>query len=170
MLNPIKTFCNMVQSGDSIPLFIVILVISVTICFIITYKNPPLVRDWCYEPIVPIPKSLQQNPIVRKWFDLTRGPHYGAKHDRSFKWKDYFTQPLPKMKYDMLFSGWAFAHFVEFFLLAFLCPKLAPISLMLGIVWEAGEALMQEHCVLDVFWNMCGCLFGLLVRSFVLPY
>lgn len=161
-------FSTHVQLGNSWILFAVVLVVSLVVCYFATFRDSQF-REWFYEPIISVPKHLQKDPFVVEWFQTTRGPYYGTKHKRSFQWQDYFTKPLPKMKTNTLFSGWALAHFVEHFFLAFLCPKFAPISLLLGVGWEVAESVMNEHCLLDIFWNLCGCIAGLFMRKMLLP-
>lgn len=160
------------HTGDSWIFFVAILVVSILVMVFLGKMNK-IVIDWTYEPIVAIPEKYQKNPLVQKWFEITRGFNYDVQLDKS-KGETLgkcHTDPTPhtKTRTDFLVSGWGFAHFLQHFGIAFLCPKLVPVSCMIGIAWEIIETYYNMHCALDIVWNLCGSLCGLLFRSFIFP-
>jgi hypothetical protein len=173
LLNRLWTgFCNRIFRGDSVWIFVVVIVVSALLLWFLTAQKT-MVREWAYEPIILVPKEIQQIPFVRQWFQATRGGYYVTIQKEGESTTDAlknFTK-LPKKKppSHVLFSGWAFLHCLQHFLLAFLCPKLVYVNVIYGIGWEILEALFHSHCTLDIFWNMCGTLLGLLFRQILFP-
>ncbi len=157
-----------IKKGDSWLLLIALLVIALLGCvFLGLTKN--MVADWGYEPIVPVPPAYQNVPLVKKWFDLTRGVNYEVRLEKGESLQKYQQSSSVKRdaRKDFLVSGYGFTHFLLHFFIALLCPKLVPAACMIGIGWEILESYWHMHCVLDVVWNICGSLCGLLVRSLV---
>lgn len=162
------------DSGDSWLIFGLILGVSAILLFIFLCKGKGnIVGDWTFEPIIEVSKKRQQHPFVQTWFNWTRGYHYVNRIDvnESKKTlletvKDTLKGPTKSAKVEMgsLLTGWAFAHALQHFLIAFLCPKLAYVSFLYGILWEILESANASHDVLDIFWNMCGCVLGLIIR------
>ncbi len=160
-------FLIQIQSGNSWILIIVVMIISVIGLLIFAFKRN-ILSDWAYESIIPIPKKYQQIPIVREWFQTTRGFRYTTKGENLHDLYKGLKTPQ-EIEMGCLFSGWAFVHCLQHFMIAFLCPKLVHFSFIYGIAWEVFESINSSHCVLDIFWNMSGCILGLLIRMFVFP-
>ena len=166
-------FCSNIARGNSWLLFGVILGISGIICGLLClWMKQNILVEWAYEPIIETPKDLQQTPFVKAWFTLTRGFGYVTRSKQGTKTLDAMKEsmhgPILEPSMAPLFSGWAFIHALQHFFIAFVCPKLVYMSFIYGIVWEVFEATMNCHCVLDIFWNMCGCILGILCRSLLL--
>lgn len=168
MIHVFDRFLELIQSGNSILLYVLVLVVALIIVGVNMFKNS-LLKEWSYESIVAVPSAFQRLPLVQKWFDATRGLHYATVPDHKLSVKEFLNAPLPThANRDNLFSGWAFCHFFEHFILAFLCPKLVYLNFIIGIGWEIIESVVHAHDILDIFWNMCGTVMGLLVRAVVL--
>lgn len=167
-------FINKLQeafdSGNSWTIIAVIFIISIVILVYLMYRHDFL-SQWAYESVVPIPKKIQHVPFVQKWFEITRGFNYDMHHEEKKNVWDYMLPPTSKSKTrsDCLISGFAFMHMLQHFCIAFFCPKLIPWSFVYGVAWEMVEVITHMHCALDIFWNTCGCLLGLLLRSILFP-
>ncbi len=168
MKSLLNQFTGLVQKGDSWILIIILFVVSAIICWAMCCK-PSIFSDWAYEPILEVPKKYRNLPIVKTFFEVSRGCHYSTKLYGTHSVSDVMNRPTEPVKKDLLFSGWAFIHCFQHFLIAFLCPKLAWVSFIYGVTWELIESSGSGHDTLDIFWNMCGCLLGLLTRAILYP-
>lgn len=167
-MNILHAFTNQFNGGQSWIFVVIIFVVSILVCYAMCYRRN-IISDWAFEPIVAIPKPLQKTPIVKTWFNLTRGHNYVTKLSKDQNAISLINAPATPVKMDALFSGWAFTHALQHFMIAFMCPKLAFVSFLAGIGWEILESVNHSHCALDILWNMCGCLLGLLVRTVLFP-
>lgn len=170
-MNIVRKIQEVFDAGNSWEFTVVIFAVSILILIYFMYKDD-IFSQWGYEPIVKVPKNIQKLPIVQKWFNLTRGYKYDMHHEESKPFLDYFKPPTAESNSstDCLLSGFAFLHMCQHFCLAFFCPIFVPWSFAYGIAWEIFEMLTHMHCTLDIFWNMCGCLLGLLLRSILFPF
>lgn len=163
----LKQFVKHVYSGNSWVLILIIMIISL-VCLAIFGLTRNIVGDWAFETIVPIPKKYQDIQVVREWFSATRGFRYMERGEHIHDLFKKVEHPR-QIEISCLFSGWAFIHTFQHFMIAFLCPKLVYFSFVYGIAWELIESINSSHCTLDIVWNMCGCILGLLVRALVFP-
>jgi hypothetical protein len=164
----LDVFCAHVDKGNSVILFIIILVLSVFAVFACAYDKS-ILKEWLYEPLISIPTKLQ-TPELRQWFHMTRGGYYVAVQKGDQSAKEFFDQCRKQPKTTnthALFTGWAFTHFALYVLIGLMCPKLIPFAVIMGIFWEIAESYVHAHCALDIFWNLCGCLVGLFLRGLV---
>ena len=165
-------FTSHVVSGNSWVLLIIILIVAGLLCQWICMKHN-MFGEWAFEPIVTVPKNVRQSPFVKTWFRLTRGFHYVTKPEEGKSTMDALQDamhgPPRKTNTSILFSGWAFTHFLLHFCIAFFCPKLVYFSFIFGVAWEMAESVTNAHCALDILWNLLGALTGLLCRGAFFP-
>lgn len=165
----LEGFSHRVHSGDSWLVLGSLLVVCFILVFCLSCRRS-IFSDWAFEPLVKIPNRVEKLPLIQKWFRLTRGYHYGTQLDEKTNPLDTFKGPVKgaKIVTNCFFSGWAFLHCFMHFLMAFLCPKLAYISFICGVLWEIIESSNSSHDALDIMWNTSGCLLGLLTRSILI--
>jgi len=156
------------DQGYSWLLLIVTFIVSAIICAFCCIKKENIVAEWSYEPMVEIPEHMREQPVIRDTFATLRGLYYDQRLPNL---KDYLKSPDPNMPYKakMLASGFAFAHFLQHFCIAFFCPKLIAVSFIFSVSWEIFESVFNMHCTLDILWNLLGCLTGLLFRWIFCP-
>ena len=164
----LDAFQSKFDGGNSWTLMILIFVISLVLCVYCVMNKTNILAEWTYEPIVEVPRSIRNRPVIQNLFGMLRGNYYDVKPPNSM---DYLKEVNPTFGASnrTLFSGFAFFHFLQHFCIAFFCPKLIAVSFIFSISWELFETAFNVHCVLDILWNLLGCLLGLLCRWIFCP-
>ena len=167
-MNVLHHLSSAFESGNSW-IFPVLLMVITVLMLIYFYYKKNIFSDWAYETLLPVPKSLQMSPVLKKWFELTRGVHYDIR-DHKQPMSYYLKIPnRPKTRSDCLMSGFAFLHVMLHFCLTFFCPRIAPWTFICSIVWEIIESVVHAHCTIDIVWNTLGCVMGLVARQHLFP-
>lgn len=144
------------DSGKSVRLFIIILVISIIVAAVVHQCGNPAKQCWY--------RSDNVNPL-HEW----RGKDYFALDLRdgdSSEDQEEFRCTAQKC----IVTLWNLMHMIMWVIIGFVAPKLIGPFILLGIVWELFEYISMDcHCVMDVGWNIVGLAIGVGLRQALFP-
>lgn len=86
------------------------------------------------------------------------------------KYSPTLTSPTDCKAEACIFSGWHLLHFIQYAILAFLCPERIELLLSVGLLFEIVEYVLY-HCesLLDLFYNTSGVAVGVILRYVLWP-
>lgn len=152
---------SQIKGGQSYSLIFLILFVSATMVLIFTkYRHVGhSIANFCF-----IPRTDSAKPFLHE----TRGQNFNV--DSTLEEEDPVKYAENKEKINTcLGTGWSALHFLLYFILGFLAPKLLWLTLIIGVLFEVFESFVDCHDLLDVAYNTGGAVAGAALRMAVLP-